>query len=398
MRHPAVERYLPTNGSAAEAPRPTAEVLPMMREFLDDQTTATLDTPAVVVDLDRVDARIGGMAELMHERGVALRPHAKTHKSLAFARRQLAAGAVGLTVATIGEAEVFADDGVEDLFIGYPVIAHGPKAERLRRLADRCRLSVGVEFGDRHRSGRERLRGAGGGVGARGRDRGRCRWRADGRATRGRARARAGRRRNGLTVGGVFTHGGHGYAGRTERVAAAVDEVDGLTTAAGRLRASGFDARIVSAGSTPTARLSARGAITEERPGTYIFGDRQQAFLADQALDDTALLVAATVVSHGSGGGFVVDAGAKILAKDVAPYLPGHGTVVGYPEAVIERVNDHHGVVELPAGASRPAIGDVVWIAPNHVCPVVNLVDEYVVAQGGRIVGRWPVDARGRNA
>jgi D-serine deaminase-like pyridoxal phosphate-dependent protein len=108
--------------------------------------------------------------------------------------------------------------------------------------------------------------------------------------------------------------------------------------------------------------------------------------------------VAATVVSHGSGDGFVVDAGAKILAKDVAPYLPGHGTIVGYPEAVIERVNDHHGVVELPAGASRPAVGDVAWIAPNHVCPVVNLVDEYVVAQGGRIVGRWPVDARGRNA
>ena len=186
--------------------------------------------------------------------------------------------------------------------------------------------------------------------------------------------------------------------GRAERVAAADDEVDGLTSAAERLRASGIDARIVSAGSTPTAGLSARGAITEERPGTYIFGDRQQAFLADRALDDTALLVAATVVSHGSGGGFVVDAGAKILAKDVAPYLPGHGSVVGYPEAVIERVNDHHGVVELPAGASRPAIGDVVWIAPNHVCPVVNLVDEYVVAQGGRIVGRWPVDARGRNA
>jgi D-serine deaminase-like pyridoxal phosphate-dependent protein len=145
MRQPGVERYLPTNGIAAEAPCPIAEVLPVLRGFLDDPTTATLDTPAVVVDLDRVDTRIGGMAELMHERGVALRPHAKTHKSLAFARRQLAAGAVGLTVATIGEAEVFAEGGVEDLFIGYPVMAHGPKAERLRRLADRCRLSIGVD-------------------------------------------------------------------------------------------------------------------------------------------------------------------------------------------------------------------------------------------------------------
>lgn len=76
----------------------------------------------------------------------------------------------------------------------------------------------------------------------------------------------------------------------------------------------------------------------------------------------------------------------------------GHGSVVGYPDAVIERVYDHHGVVAVPAGADRPSIGEIVWIAPNHVCPVVNLVDEYVIAQGGRIVDRWPVDARGRNA
>jgi D-serine deaminase-like pyridoxal phosphate-dependent protein len=370
----------------------------MMRGFLDDQTTASLDTPAVVVDLDRVDARIGAMAELMRERGVALRPHAKTHKSLAFARRQLAAGAVGLTVATIGEAEVFADDGVDDLFIAYPVIADGPKAERLRRLAGRSRLAIGVDSVTGIEGVASAFAGRTGTVSAPvvviEVDVGGARTgvRPEGVL----ALAQAAEER-GLAVGGVFTHGGHGYAGRAERVAAARDEVDGLTVAAERLRASGIDVRVVSAGSTPTAVLSARGAITEERPGTYIFGDRQQAFLADQALDDTALLVAATVVSHGSGGGFVVDAGAKVLAKDVAPYLPGHGTVVGYPEAVIERVNDHHGVVDLPAGAGRPAVGEVVWIAPNHVCPVVNLVDEYVVAQGGRIVGRWPVDARGRN-
>ena len=143
--------------------------------------------------------------------------------------------------------------------------------------------------------------------------------------------------------------------------------------------------------------LSAHGPVTEERPGTYIFGDRHQAALAGEAFDDTALLVAATVVSHGSGGGFVVDAGAKILAKDVSPFLAGHGSILGYPEAVIERVNDHHGVVELPAGG--PAADDRPGRLgrPNHVCPVVNLVDEYVIAQGGRIVDRWPVDARGRN-
>ena len=133
-------------------------------------------------------------------------------------------------------------------------------------------------------------------------------------------RSLARRRTSGIAVSGVFTHAGHGYAGVAERVAAADDEVEGLTAAAESLRSHGVEPLVVSAGSTPTAGLSARGAVTEERPGTYIFGDRQQAFLAGQALDDTALLVASTVVSAGSGSGFVIDAGAKILAKDVAPF------------------------------------------------------------------------------
>jgi D-serine deaminase-like pyridoxal phosphate-dependent protein len=367
----------------------------MTRGFLDGDAAATLDTPAVVVDLDRVDARIAGMSTAMRGRGVALRPHAKTHKSLAFARRQLAAGAAGLTVATIGEAEVFAAGGILDLFIAYPLIALAPKADRLRRLAERCSLAVGADSVVGVEALATAVRGSTAPAVVIEVDVGGARTGVSPDQVGSLARRAAGL---GLTVHGVFTHGGHGYAGRAERRAAADDEVTGLTAAADSLRAAGVEPIVISAGSTPTAELSAHGAITEERPGTYIFGDRQQAFLADQALDDTALLVAATVVSHGSGGGFVVDAGAKILAKDVAPYLAGHGTVVGYPDAVIARVNDHHGLVELPPSAARPSVGEIVWIAPNHVCPVVNLVDEYVIAQGGRVVDRWPVDARGRNA
>ena len=375
---------------------PRAEVLGMTQAFLDEATIATLDTPVVVVDLDRVEARIAGMAAVMRERGVALRPHAKTHKSIELARRQLAAGAVGLTVATIGEAEVFAETGVEDLFVAYPVIANGPKAGRLRALAERSRLAVGADSMEGLRSVATAVRGLATppevmievDVGGH-----RTGVPPDAVGRLGRQAVDLG-----LTIRGVFTHGGHSYAGRSERMAAAEDEMRELGAAAASLRAVGIDPAVVSAGSTPTAELSAGGPITEERPGTYVFGDRQQAFLADRPLDDTALLVASTVVSHGAANGFVVDAGAKILAKDLAPYLAGHGTIVGCPEAVIERVNDHHGVVSLPDGVARPAIGDVVWIAPNHVCPVVNLVDELVVARDGRIVDRWPVDARGRNA
>lgn len=366
----------------------------MSRGFLDDAARA-IDTPAVVIDIDRVMARIEAMASFMQGRGVALRPHAKTHKSLEIGRRQMAAGAVGLTVATIGEAEVFAAGGVDDLFIAFPVIATGSKAARLRELAERCSLSVGADSVE----GLEALAAA-----ARGAARSpRVVIEIDsGGARTGVHPERAGalaRRATelGLEVTGVFTHGGHGYAGPGARAAAAVDEVEGLTTAADSLRAAGLDPVVLSAGSTPTAMLSARSPVTEERPGTYVYGDRQQAALAGEPFDDAALMVAATVVSAGSGGGFVIDAGAKVLAKDVSPFLSGHGSILGYPDAVIERVNDHHGVVTQAEGDKRPSIGTVVWVMPNHACPVVNLVDEVLVASGGRLVDRWPVDARGRN-
>ncbi|MEA2608940.1 MAG: hypothetical protein QOJ75_1183 [Chloroflexota bacterium] len=368
----------------------------MDQVWLDASALARIETPAVVVDLDRVEANIARMTAAIGERGVALRPHAKTHKSLEFGRRQLAAGATGLTVATIGEAEVFADGGVDDLFVAYPIIAAGTKAERLRRLAERCSLSVGVDSVTGAESVASAVRGAT-------------------RQPRVVVEVDCGGRRSGahpseagalarhcqglgLEVTGVFTHGGHGYAGSTARAGAADDEVSGLATAADSLRAEGIEPRVVSAGSTPTAALSARGPVTEERPGSYIFGDRQQAALAGQPLDAIALAVATTVVSHGTEGGFIIDAGAKILGKDVAPYLSGHGAVLGHGEPVVARVFDHHGVIEVVDGGSRPAIGAIVWVIPNHVCPVVNLVDEYVVARDGRLVDRWPVDARGRNS
>jgi D-serine deaminase-like pyridoxal phosphate-dependent protein len=205
----------------------------------------------------------------------------------------------------------------------------------------------------------------------------------------------------GLRVAGIFTHAGQAYGGPDRRSSAADEEVAGLTTAAESLRTAGIEPTVVSAGSTPTAPLSARPPVTEERPGTYVFGDRQQLILAGDpgdAAGSVALVVAATVVSHGARGGFLVDAGAKVLGKDVAPTVPGHGIVMGYPDAVLSRVNDHHGIAEVPDGAARPAIGEVVWIVPNHVCPVVNLIDELVVVQGGQVVDHWPVDARGRNS
>jgi D-serine deaminase-like pyridoxal phosphate-dependent protein len=356
---------------------------------------AAIDTPALVLDLDRMDAAIDRMQASMAERGVALRPHAKTHKSVEVGRRQVAAGAVGLTVGTIGEAEVFADAGLDDLFIAYPLVPQGPKAARLRAVARRARLRVGVDsvvgahaladaLGDDTDLVSALVEIDSGG-------------RRSGVAPADSGPVAAAATHLGLRVIGVFTHGGHGYHGPEARAGAAGDEVRTLTEAAESLRAAGIEPIVISAGSTPTAVGSARGAVTEERPGTYVFGDRQQVALGSIAPDAVATVVVARVVSVDENDRrFVVDAGAKTLTKDVPAYLAGHGSI---PEldAVISRVSDYHGVVEAPVGAPLPEVGRVVAVVPNHICPVVDLFDRFVVIQGGTIVDEWRVDARGRS-
>jgi D-serine deaminase-like pyridoxal phosphate-dependent protein len=199
----------------------------------------------------------------------------------------------------------------------------------------------------------------------------------------------------GIDVAGVFTHGGHSYAGPEAAQAAARDEVDSLTAATGALRAAGHEVTVCSAGSTPTALRSARGAVTEIRPGTYVYNDRLQLALGSCADDQIALTVASTVVSH-SGGRFVLDAGAKTLTKDVPAILDGYGLLPLYPQARIARLYDHHAVVE-PGDGPIPALGEVVTVVPNHVCPVVDLADEVLVVRAGEQLGMWPVDGRGRS-
>ena len=141
---------------------------------------------------------------------------------------------------------------------------------------------------------------------------------------------------------------------------------------------------------------AAASPVTEIRSGTYVLGDRQQATLGAIGFDEVALHVAATVVSTAVPGQVIFDAGAKTLTKDRAPYLTGHGLLPAYPDAVIERVNDYHGIVRIPVGTPAPHLGEVVAIMPNHVCPVVDLFDVFTVVRGERVVGTWPVDARGR--
>jgi D-serine deaminase-like pyridoxal phosphate-dependent protein len=353
-----------------------------------------LDTPGLVVFVDRVLDNIERLQGDLAARGVALRPHFKTHKSVRIARMQVDAGAAGLTVGTLGEAEVLAQAGLRDLFIAYPVWAEGPKASRLRALHESADVSVGVESVE----GAERLGAAMAGT----RRPLRVLVEADSGGHRtgvaspddavrvARAAAAAG-----LVVDGVFTHGGHSYRSGAAG-AAGLDEVASLESATAALEAAGFEVRTVSAGSTPTRTLAAEGRVTEIRAGTYVLGDRQQLAIGAMDPDAIAAVVATTVVST-TVGQAVLDAGAKALTKDLPDSVEGYGAVPAWPGAVIERLYDYHGVVSLPGGAAPPARGSIVAVVPNHVCPVVDLVSTFAAVQPDGRVEHWPVDARGRS-
>lgn len=355
-----------------------------------------LDTPELVIDLDVVERNSRRLTEELATRGIALRPHVKTHKSVALARLQLDLGARGITVGNLGEAEVFAAGGIDDVFIAYPIWVDGPKAARLRALLERVDLRLRVGFDSI--AGAERLAAA---VRSAGRrlevvlelDPGNRRTGAPADSA---GEIAAAARDLGLEVVGVFTHGGHGYQSGAAGPAGA-DEVRALSRGAEALRAESIEPRVISAGSTPTQLTAAVAPVTEMRAGTYVIGDRQQWAIGAVPGDGIAIAVAATVVSSAVDGQVVVDAGAKTLTKDVAPYLEGFGALPAYPMGVISRVSDYHGVVVSAAGAALPALGEVVAIVPNHVCPVIDLRDSFVVTRSGRQIGRWPVDARGRS-
>ena len=356
-----------------------------------------IDTPALIIDLDVVERNARRLVQELNQRRIALRPHAKTHKSVALARLQLESGARGITVGNLGEAEVFAAGGIDDLFIAYPVWADGPKAARLRALHEHAglRLSVGFDSID----GARRLAVAVAGTGRRLRvllelDPGNRRTGVLPDDAGGIAR---GAKDLGLDVVGLFTHGGHAYAGLDAVAGAAADEIRTLDRGHDALRAEGIDVEILSAGSTPTAIGAAESPVTEIRAGTYIVGDRQQVVLGAVPPDGVAIWVAATVVSVAVPGQVVLDAGAKTLTKDVAPYLVGHGYLPAHPGAEILRVSDYHGMTRIPDGTPAPRLGEVVAIVPNHCCPVIDLRDSFLAVRGGTIVGPWPVDARGRS-
>ena len=350
-----------------------------------------METPSLVVDYDVLLSNISSMGAELEKRGVALRPHAKTHKSPDIARLQLEHGAIGLTLASLEESEVFSRSGADDIFIAYPLFLGPGKVSRLRRLAGTVRMSVGIDSIDSAR----RLSDAG--LGSRLEvlvevDPGQHRTGVPAeRAGELAAAATA----LGLRVTGVFTHGGHGYRSPGAAPEAADDEVSALMAASEELSARGISCERLSAGSTPTALMSSRGPVTEERPGTYVFNDRQQVALGAASGEDVAVAIAATVVSTAVDGCCVLDAGSKSLSSDRQAWLEGHGVVPELKGSVVVALSECHGIVRLAEGVAPPAVGTPVRVVPNHVCSAVNLFDSYEVVSGGEVVDRWPVAARG---
>jgi D-serine deaminase-like pyridoxal phosphate-dependent protein len=353
------------------------------------------DTPAPIVDLDRMDANLARVADFCRTRGLAWRPHAKTHKSPVLAARQVAAGAVGVTVATVREAEVMAG-AVDDLLLAYPPIG-ARRLGRLMALPERVRLTVAVDSP-------EALDGLAAAA------------RAAGRTVGVLVEVDAGMRRVGAQSpeaavelarraaesAGVEYRGILFYPGQVrEDVAlqgrAVRDASERVRQATDALAVAGLAPGVVSGGSTPTLRRSPEfDGVTEVRPGTSIFNDRTTATIGACRWEECAYSVLATVVSVAVPGQAVVDAGAKALAKEeLRPGAGGYGALLDRPEVIVSALSEEHGLLDLSSTDWRPRIGDTVRIVPNHVCVSVNLHERMHGVRGGEVTEVLEVAARG---
>ena len=365
-----------------------------MGALLDD-----LATPFLYVDLDRMNRNIEAMAAAARELGVGLRPHAKTHKIPEIARRQMAAGATGVTLAKVSEAEVFADAGIDDLFIAYQIVSPA-QLERLTRLARRARVRCAVDS----RDGAEMLSAAAKAAGIK------LQVMLEIDLGIGRTGVRAGvdafdlaqrvADLPGLQLVGIYGFCGfRAFAeGAEGREAWGRAEGEALVSAAADLRAIGLPIAEVSAGSTPTAlpAASVRG-VTEIRPGQYLFGCANVVAQGAMRADDVALFARATVISRPAEDRAVVDAGSKTLSTD-GSWEPGcgFGYLASDPSTRVASLWQEHGVLRLSENARGLRVGDRVSIVPNHVCTAVNLHDRLVAIHDDRVEAQWTIAARGR--
>ena len=358
---------------------------------------SAVETPAILVDLDRTAVNIDRAATYARSHGLALRPHVKTHKSERIAADQLRAGASGLTCATPAELEVMSAVS-DDLLLAYPSIGVA-RTRHLAAVAPGVRLTVALDS----RRAIDELAGAAAHAGRRINtyveiDVGMHRVGVSdvGDAI---ALAHAARSDPWLDFGGIAFYPGQVREQVGEQDAALALLGARLSDVLRRFSAAGLEPPVVSGGSTPTMwRTHELAGVTEMRPGTYVYNDRTTAAIGACAWDDCALTVLATVVSTAVSGQVVIDAGTKALGREPVRGAPGegYGALLDRPEVLVVRMSEEHGILDLGTSDWRPSVGDLVRVVPNHVCIVVHLHDLAYGIRGERVETSWPIAARGR--
>jgi D-serine deaminase-like pyridoxal phosphate-dependent protein len=345
-----------------------------------------LDTPAVTVDLDIVEANIRRAQDLLASYGVANRPHIKTHKIPALARLQMEAGAIGITCQKLGEVEVFADAGAaDDILLTYNVLGEA-KTERLANLIKRLkRMAVVLD--------NETV--------ARGLSEAGVRHDVDIRFL---IECDTGYGRNGVQTPQaaldlareVMRMPRMQFEGLMTFPTAKPETRQYLERALQLLKGAGIPVPVISGGGSPSiGNVGEFPMLTEYRAGTYIYNDVMQVTTGAVTWDDCAMKVRATVVSRPTDDRAILDAGSKVLTHDQY-YAKGYGRIVEYPDAQIAGFSEEHGNVDLAASARKPKVGEVVSVIPNHCCVVTNMVDEVYGVRGGKVEVVWPVAARGK--
>lgn len=364
---------------------------------------SSLDTPSLLVDRTILLRNITGMQDLADRAGVALRPHTKTHRTPAIAAMQVKAGAKGITVAKIGEAEVMAENGMDDIFIANEIYGD-LKFARLRSLAEKVRLSVGVDNREQVSAISRFFEGAP-------------------EPADVLIEVETGEVRSGMLPGpelvelakfiaatpnvrlkGIFSHEGHTYGAKDREQCAAFyrKAQEDTLGAAEMIRSAGIPVGTVSIGATPSILLGGDilPGVTEIRPGTYVLMDAAQG-AAVGSYGTCAATVLATVMSKPTADRVVLDAGVKALTAFTREggicATPGHGLLKGFDGLRIGKLYDEHGLVYGREANERLSLGDRVEIIPNHICPTCNLYDRMYLVEDGRVVDELPILCRGKS-
>src|SRR5579872_3153685 len=332
-----------------------------------------IDTPALVVDLDIMDSNLHRVADYTKQHGLRLRPHTKTHKSTRIGKRQLDAGAAGLTVAKVSEAEVMLGAEPADLLVAYPIIGR-TKLERLMVVARRTRVTVSLDSNFAARQLSDAARQAQVEIGVL----------AEVDVGLGRVGvspgaqllqlAQAIEKLPHLTFEGITFYPGQVKDLEESGLRALAEVGELLHSILAEFRAAGIEVKIVSGGSTPTLYHSHELAgLTEIRPGTYVYNDVNTVRSGGCGMEDCAASILATVVSTARPGQMIVDGGSKTFSSDRLANSSEvtFGYLVEAPEASFHKMNEEHGYVDVTKVSRDFAVGDRVHIIPNHICVAV---------------------------